>query len=364
MTDLERLAIDAIAASPYPYDRSAPVAEVVKQFKRHTLAILQECVESGGPDPLCSKALLEPSDRFSRVARLQLTMAANTRGDLVDMAEPRWPGLVYVSTYTLLKLLRVAGLVTDACMEQAIETTTDPSQPKFMQRARVYGFLAEDDVEAAKPAAESSHLHDSNWIAWRAIGEYHAERGNAAAFLTLWSTFDGRRQRERLDWMRQSLVEGVSRHHGWQEALNVAKHRRIATRKNSGLMLKTALEPLTETMTAKELEELISSASECEDLPEIQRLLLLVEAMLAHPCEDTPDADHPELANILERIIAVDPTFSKEQSHLRDFTLSSTWPLIGEENTLKRMRSAIRSPTLRHEYMGLKKDAVRGSAKQ
>ena len=115
-------------------------------------------------------------------------------------------------------------------------------------------------------------------------------------------------------------------------------------------MLKTALQPLTQSKTTSELDQLIASTDEFADLPEAWRLVSLVDAMLTHPQDPVSQADHPELEGILDRIIALDPTESKEQSRLRDYALSKTWPLIGQEATLRRMRSAIRAPMLRNEY--------------
>ncbi len=76
-------------------------------------------------------------------------------------------------------------------------------------------------------------------------------------------------------------------------------------------------QPLTESMTASELDQLNASADELTDLPDAWRLVLLVDAMLAHPKEPEQHPDHPELAGIPDRIIVVDAQESKEQSRLR-----------------------------------------------
>ena len=356
MTDLERLAIAAIRASPFPYDRAAPVADSVVRFKRAGIRAFRERVERGGDDdPLYATALLSPPDRFSRVARRQLGKVDDS-GDHSETSS-----LEFIGVFELLKLLRVGGVVGDDCLQQAIEATQHPLEPPALQRTRVFGFLAEHDVEAAEREAESPHLDGRNWTAWRAIGEYRAEHGDEDKFLTLWPKFDARQKKEWIERMRQSAVEGVSRHHGWQAGVRLARHRRIKTRSNADLMLKTALQPLTETMSARELDTLVRDAPELTDLPEMWRLLLLVDAMLAHPHEEIPQTDHLDLASVLDRIIAVDPTESKEQSRLRDYALSKTWPLIGQEETLRRMRSAIRAPKLRNEFDRLRRDAVTGS---
>jgi hypothetical protein len=93
------------------------------------------------------------------------------------------------------------------------------------------------------------------------------------------------------------------------------------------------------------------------DLSEFAKIQLLLDALCAKtPCP--PQADPTELDEIIARIIAIDPTVSKQQSRSRDFLLLECWPLIGEEATLKRVRAAVRAPIYKRELKGLAKAAL------
>ncbi len=73
------------------------------------------------------------------------------------------------------------------------------------------------------------------------------------------------------------------------------------------------------------------------------RLFLLVGAVVAASPTD-PEVDHPRLPSLLDEIIALDPTSSKDTIRLRNWLLLNLWPAFGDQASLDRAYKAARGP--------------------
>lgn len=297
------------------------------------------------PDPLCATRLYVPAGRFRSKAAAH-SSDCRTALDVCDTA----------------CLLLAGGLISVATIRQAIDTCPHRLLPAFLQRALVYRLLADGDLPAAREAADSPHFGDEQWVGWRAIGEHHALQADAAGFLSLWSRYGARHERDWMDGMRIDLVEAVSRARGWREALALSRHKHVGNPKAHvhGLAF-IALRPLAQHTPVQDLDHLLATAPELatlETLDTLARLQLLVDALHASTPR-APDRDPPALDGVLARLIAVDPSVSKQQSQRRDWLLTACWPLIGDAATLKRVRAAIRAPVYRRGLSALARDSAR-----
>lgn len=337
MTRLEEITVQAMA--DYAIDKTKAWPSMIA-FRTEGLAALQECAEAGGDDPWCTVRLYEPAKSFLGEARRARTQFENG----------------FLAPTDLLALLHAGGLLSDEAFDQARGALprNDLIQA-WLQRTHVYRLLSQDAVQAAEEAAESERMGEDKWVAWRAIGEYYAGRGNAKEFLDRWSKYQTQKEKDWLNRMRRTLVEQVCRREGWEAAVALVKHKRISTASNAEVMMWAAMQPMTEAFDVPELNQLFRTREEFADLDSIARLQLLIDAMTAH-WEYPAQHDHPQLAEILDQVIAIDHTVSKDQMRRRDYLLGSTWPAIGEKETLKRMRTAMRSPSQKREFNGLAKD--------
>jgi len=347
LSPLDCLAIDAIryslsdeeieAASrpPYPTPASlAPFQEAVQTALRARLA--------HGPDPFCTTRLYESAARFS--VRAPYDVDSRFGFNVSDA----------------ICMLLAGGLIPVATAQRAIRASASGLTPRFLQRAIVYRLLADGDLPAAIEAAASPNFDQEQWVGWRAIGEYHAARADALAFLSLWPKYESRQKRDWIDDMRRQLVDTVSRTHNWRDALALTRDKRIGAKGHIHGMAYVALRPLAKQATVPELDHLLATAPELarlEALGALARLQLLVDAMRASTPR-TPADDPPNLDAVLTRIIAVDPTASKQQSQHRDWLLMDCWPLIGNAATLKRVRAAIRAPVYKRELSALARDVA------
>ncbi|SFP22960.1 hypothetical protein SAMN05443579_109309 [Variovorax sp. PDC80] len=298
-----------------------------------------------GPDPFCSTRLYESARRFSNSAP---SVISDRLGFDVSDA---------------VCMLLAGGLIPVATAERAARASASHLTPGFLQRAIVYRLLADEDLSAASQAATSPNLGTEPWVGWRAIGEHHAARADAPAFLALWPKYESRQQRNWMDDMRRQLVKAVSRVHGWRDALALTRDKRIGTKAHVNGMAFIALQSLATKTAVSELDTLLTTEPELASLDTLDamaRLHLLVDAMRAS-APRAPAEDPPYLDAVLSRIIDIDPKISKEQSRRRDWLLMECWPLIGHPATLKRVRAAIRAPSYKRELSALAKDIVAAS---
>lgn len=321
------------AASEPPYTLPA----VLTSFYEVAAEVLRCRMEESDENPLGSERLLESPAYFSDMARNWLN-----GGDL-DVSDP-------------VCVLLAGGIISVETVEQAIKVCTDHLSPKFMQRAIVYRLCAEGKLDDAIKAADSEIFGDEKWTGWRAVGDYLARNGDDTMFFKLWAKYKATLRRDYIDRMRIDLIDAISRRRGWREAVEVAHDKRMNPKSHENGLIYVALRPLTETCDAKTMDKLLNTEN-LPDLDEPARLQLLIDAMLAsYPKSGEPgyDADHPDLVWVLPRIVAIDPTISKEMSRRRDSLLVDMWSVIGNSATLKQVRSAIRTPMFKRELMQLK----------
>jgi hypothetical protein len=74
-----------------------------------------------------------------------------------------------------------------------------------------------------------------------------------------------------------------------------------------------------------------------------------------------PARNHPYLNDLVDRIIAVDPSTDRAAMRTRDWLLFSLWPAMGEKATLDRVRKAIRTPQYKRELKLLPRARHRSS---
>ncbi|MDR0439731.1 MAG: hypothetical protein LBI59_01925 [Candidatus Accumulibacter sp.] len=349
---LSELALDAISALPSPQEQEAasrppyPMPAYKAAFLPVAREALRRRLEQGGADPLCSTALLERAQKFSDAARVEL---ANTDGPAGDPQR-----LVDSDVCDMICLLLAGGLIPVDTARKAAESSACHLESRFLQRAIVYRHLADGDAESAKAACDDPVWGDEAWVGWRAVGEHFAAAADAKSFLALWPKYQARQGRDWMDDMRRSLVAAVSRARGWREAVALTRDKHIGNKGHFYGMLYVALTPFAESGDTKTLRRLFDEPA-LAGLDEFGRLQLLVDAMCA-AMPGPAQTDHPELGEILARIIAIDPAVSKQQSRQRDGLLLDCWPVVGEPATLKRLRAAIRAPLYRREISGLAKD--------
>lgn len=227
--------------------------------------------------------------------------------------------------------------------------------------AAVSTHLARADLAAAHDLADdpcwtrSERGKDVRPTAWRTIGEWHLRRAEADEFLALWDRYRTKPVRNFdnklwLDQVRRGLITRVSEERGWRAAADLADDARLG----DGAYRGAALIPLVEAGDVDELRRAHGDPV-FAGLTEPARISQEVRALRVH-APRRPDHDHPELAALLERILAIDPLETKEAMRTRDNLLVDCWPLIGDEATLKRVRAALRTPALRRELKVLARE--------
>jgi hypothetical protein len=301
-------------------------------FEDAAMAALRERLDRGGPDPMGTYRLYDAAQSFTDRARVALKRRPPAAGfDVLDA----------------ICLLLTGGLTTMETAE-TIRGSLTGSSAAFLHRAIVYRHLGDGDISRARQAADHPVMGEHTWVAWRAVGEYYAAQADAERFLGAWPKYSAGKNREWIDTMRRTLVIAVSRARGWREAVALTGDKRIGTDHKAD-----ALAPIAATGDTASLSQLFATEPEVAALGELTKLRLLIDAMLADPAAP-PDDDHPELAGVLARLVAVDPTVSKGQMRTRDWLLVSCWPVIGRPETLTAVRAAVRTPNLRRELTRLR----------
>jgi hypothetical protein len=213
-----------------------------------------------------------------------------------------------------------------------------------LRRQAVLTCLTAGDLPAAHDRAE--RLGDRAWVGYRDIAGWHARRGEAAEALALWRRLAATQERHRMALLKTELVQGVARARGWRAALELTADRRF------GPAFRTdALAPLAGTGDVAAVADAVAEAG----LDELGQLQLLVTAVVADSPR-APAADHPRLAAVLDRLVAVDPTTDRTTMRTRDALLAGLWPAVGDPATLARLRRALRTPSLKRELTVLPRD--------
>src|SRR5262245_30714124 len=296
------------------------------------MAALRERLDSDGPDPMGSYRLYDAAQPFT---------------DRAQVALKRRPPAAGFEVLDTICLLLSGGLIAVQTAEM-VRGLLAGSGAAFVHRAIVYRHLGDGDTDRAGLSADHPAMGEDTWVAWRAVGEHYAAGADAARFLAACLKYNARKVRDWIDRMRRTLVMAVSRTRGWREAVALTGDKRIGTGHKVD-----ALAPIAATGDTAELSRLFATEPDLAALGELTKLGLLIDAMLADPARPLDD-DHPQLAGLLARLIAVDPTVSKEQMRTRDWLLFSCWPVIGRPETLKAVRAAVRTPNLRRELAQLR----------
>jgi hypothetical protein len=216
-----------------------------------------------------------------------------------------------------------------------------------LRRQVVLTCLHTGDLDRAHAAAAA--LGERAWVGHRDIASWHARRGEAGPALALWPKLAAGTERHRMARLRTDLVRGVARAHGWQPALALTADRRVGAAFGPD-----ALVPLARTGDVDALAAVLTGPA-AGRLDELQQLGLLVTAVVADSPR-APAADHPRVAELLDRLTAVDPATDRATMRTRDHLLSALWPALGSTDTLARVRRTVRTPALRRDLTVLPRD--------
>jgi hypothetical protein len=207
-----------------------------------------------------------------------------------------------------------------------------------IRRQQVLNRLRAGELARARAAA------DGVPVAYRDIGAWLADRGDAAEFFGDWKHYEAGRDRHGMAELKRRLVAGVARAAGWQAALAVTEDKRIGPAFARYAFESYPVEDLAGLRRAV--------AGVLSELDQLSVLAGAVRLASGH----NPERDHPLLGEIVDRIIAVDPTADKAVMRWRDAELFGLWPAYGEQSTLDRVRAAVRTPRYRRELTVLARD--------
>jgi hypothetical protein len=134
------------------------------------------------------------------------------------------------------------------------------------------------------------------------------------------------------------LVTGTARAAGWRAALAASEDPRVGPGFARFAFCTLDIEDLRRVLTGE-------AAGVLSETDELTVLADAVRIASGH----NPGHDHPHLAEIVDRIIAVDPATDKATMRWRDAELFGLWPAFGNQATLDRVRAAVRTPRYRRE---------------
>jgi hypothetical protein len=245
-------------------------------------------------------------------------------------------------------VLRAVTALDDAQAE-ALGAHVDERRGDYLLAQRVLSAAEDGDIEHAARLAATMPPERAHY-AYRDIGRVAAKRGDSDLYFRFAKQYAAGKDKNMLDRLRTYLVEGVQREHGWAEAVAVAQDKRVGTGHLFPVLILVARSgdlAAVDAALAGPLRGLFG--------PHLEMNAEMIAIASASP--DRPDADHPRLGALLDRVIAIDPTESKQVSQSRDAILFASWPAIGDEATLKRVRAAMRTPNYKREFSALKRDS-------
>lgn len=211
-----------------------------------------------------------------------------------------------------------------------------------IRRQQVLNRLAAGELAEARAVA--GRIEHDRSVAYRDIGAWLADRGDAAGFFSDWKRYEAGRDRHGMAGLRRRLVVGVAAHEGWRAALAVAGDKRIGP---------AYARHAFESWPVADLDGLRRAVTGVlSELDELSVLATAVRLASGH----NPERDHPLLGEIVDRIIAVDPATDRATMRWRDAELFGLWPAYGEQATLDRVRAAVRTPSYRRELRVLARD--------
>jgi hypothetical protein len=306
--------------------------------------------ESISPPYPAPAALVAPRDIVLR--ELEARLPADGDGPMT-VTRALGPVRPYRVEVNLLRRRDVFEFADAACALLAIGALTDddvetlrPYLPAWcgIDRQQVLNLLACDDIVAARMAADQIR-NDTGWKGHRDIAATLADQGDAAEFLAGWKSYAATKDRHDMTDLKRRLVEGVARTAGREAALALTADKRLGP----------AFAMHAFTSFGGDVDGLRQVLAGTGVLSELDQLTLLAEAVRQASGKD-PERDHPYLHELVDRIIAVDPSTDRATMRTRDRLLFSLWPSMGEQATLDRVRKAIRTPQYKRELKLLPRD--------
>ncbi|MCT1458392.1 hypothetical protein M3G03_02345 [Aestuariimicrobium sp. p3-SID1156] len=242
----------------------------------------------------------------------------------------------------MVALVVELGLLSLDAARSLVEGARLPSDSAVLQRAVIARLAREGDIDAAISAAQHPCFGEDQWRGWRVLGWHLATRGDLPGFRRLAARFNARTLKVEIERMRATLIGEVTRRDGLSAGVAAA-----SSLKQSPTLAVDALAKLGEPGA---LAAAIAEIPELAMLPEDTWNWPLVRALQADVELTALEHDHPDLAWILDRVLAIDPTRSRGDQQARDGMLLSLWPAIGDSETLARVRKEIRAPSIRKEF--------------
>jgi hypothetical protein len=200
--------------------------------------------------------------------------------------------------------------------------------------------------------AEAGLIGEYSWSAHRDIGWKLAVEGDHEEFFRHWRDYAASKERHGMVLLKTTLVGGVAENHGWQAAVDLA----LADKRLGEGFRFTAVGRGVDAMSPDQLSEFF--AHDARGLLTEQDELSLLVGALVRAAPRNPTSEHPLLASTLDRIIAIDFRVDRATMRSRDGLLSRLWPAMAEEETLTRMRKALRTPSLKREYTVLPRNVI------
>lgn len=296
-----------------PYPTPANLAPIRDRLISELADRVLDGAEDGGP-PVATR-VQSPVTRLRSEARLAV------RRDVFDVADAA-------------TVLLAAGAFDEDDIRLLLEHL--PSYSGFHLQL-VRGEIAGGDLDRARARASTM---ERPWIGYRAVGAALAEAGDARGFFAEWKHYNSRQDRNGMVDLKRTLVSGVAKRDGWQAALKVVGDKRIGPD-----FTFYVFDGLPSDDVDGRLRLFAGDAAGV--LTETDEVSLLARAV-REASGWNPTHDHPALAGILDRILAVGPD-DKTTMRWRDGELFRLWPAIGEQATLDRVRKAVRTPNIKRE---------------
>lgn len=225
-----------------------------------------------------------------------------------------------------------------------------PLLPPSSGMRRQLVVMHRDAGRLDKAEAEIVAMGDDAWLGWRDLARGWARDGDADSFFRHWSKYASAKERTRMDDLKRELVDGITRRRGWRQALDAVRSERRLGDAWSRQVLATAGRSMSSgelvAVFAREAAGVLTRTTELE---------ILLDA-LRRETSRGPEDDPALLAGILDELIAIDPTTSRDVMRRRDHLLFSSWPVIGRAETLARVRAAVRTPDLKRQLTVLARD--------
>lgn len=337
-----------------------PLVDVVIQAARHPWTDAERKAAAWPPYPL-PRPVASARERILAELDAMVPQVPEPAWVVQRIAAPRQPlaaavaGLHRPSGFRVpdaVCTLLAAGVLSLADVERYAAEVQVPSW-SGLPRQVVHHHLAAGHLAEAEAAAEA--MGDNAWRGHRDIVLALAEQVDVDGVLTRWRGVRPGKERNDADRIRGTLVRAVGRRDGWRAALELTADKRIGTRFRA-----SAFSYLAGSGAVDELRELF--AGEAAGVLDGYAELSLLTHAIGIASAPAPRHDHPALAEVLARIEAIDPTVDKATMRIRDSLLFECWYGTGDEATLRRIRSALRTPAYRRELSVLRRELHRERA--